>query len=67
MKDTGAPDDTEVEEATKSVKVNCPNCKHYMLEGKDGEVENVRCHRCKKRYDIKIEKGKANIKEVKTK
>lgn len=67
VKGAGAPDDTEVEEATKSVKVNCPNCKHYMLEGKDGEVENVRCHRCKKRYDIKIEKGKANIKEVKTK
>lgn len=61
------PDNSpEVESViSRSAKVICPKCKHYLFEGKDGEVENVKCQRCKKRYDVTIKKGQVNIKEKK--
>lgn len=48
------------EEKVKPVKVCCPNCGRYMMESLGGSMKNVICanSKCKKHYDIEVNKGK---------
>lgn len=51
--------------AQKSVKVCCPECGRYMLESAGGVMKNVICanSKCKKHFDIKVNKGVAKFEE----
>lgn len=59
--------DVEFLSRAKSIKVTCPSCGRYMFESTGGTMKNVICanSKCKKHYDIEVNKGKIIAKERK--
>lgn len=51
----------------KSVKITCPKCGRYMMESTGGTMKNVICAngKCKKHYDIEVQKGEVKFAERK--
>lgn len=36
------------------IKINCPNCKHYLFETEKTVIaQNVKCSYCKQRFNLK--------------
>ena len=47
------------------MKINCPQCKHYLFETENTLiVKNVKCSYCKQRFNLKIVSNESAEKDI---